>query len=279
MSVQPASVARSADRPPAWSWSLVPAALVSASAFALYGVQERWIGYGLLVAALAIAAIVDRPLAKHLALVAAGLAIISLTTLKADLSNSGMVRIFTALTLALVVPFVISRVLLRERVIVFPSRSGQRWSRLEWGYLALVLLLGYFVLPLYFIRSGVYHNWPAVPDADQIFRLFLGVNFVGLWDELFFICTVFAIFRQHFRFWQANLLQAVVFSSFLWELGYQFWGPALTFPFALLQGYVFQRTRSVPYIVTIHLSFDAIIFMILVHAHNPELFGIFVTAP
>ena len=34
--------------------------------------------------------------------------------------------------------------------------------------------------------------------------------------------------------WLANLLQAVIFVSFLWELGYQAWGPLLTFPFALV---------------------------------------------
>ena len=60
------------------------------------------------------------------------------------------------------------------------------------------------------------------------------------------------------------MLQSVVFVSFLWELGYQSWGPALTIPFALLQGFIFQRTRSLAYVVIVHLSFDAIIFMILV---------------
>ncbi len=149
----------------------------------------------------------------------------------------------------------------------------------EYGYLAVVLALGYLLLPAYFIGSGAYRNWPTVTEPDQIARLFVGVNAVGLWDELFFICTVFALLRQHFPIWQANLLQATVFVSFLWELGYQSWGPALTVPFALLQGYIFQRTRSLAYVVTVHLSFDVIIFMILVHAHTPAWFDVFVTAP
>ena len=118
-------------------------------------------------------------------------------------------------------------------------------------------------------------NWPTVTELDQIARLFVGVNAVGLWDELFFICVVFALLRRHFPFWQANVLQAVVFVSFLWELGYRGWGPVLTVPFALLQGYIFQRTRSLTYVVTVHLSFDLIIFMILVHAHTPAWFDIF----
>ena len=36
---------------------------------------------------------------------------------------------------------------------------------------------------------------------------------------------MFALLRQHFSFWQANVLQGEVFVSFLWELGYQAWGP------------------------------------------------------
>ena len=142
-----------------------------------------------------------------------------------------------------------------------------------------MLTLGYLLLPAYFIGSGAYRNWPTVVEPGEIARLFVGVNAVGLWDELFFICTVFALLRRHFPTWQANLLQAVTFVSFLWELGYQSWGPVLTVPFAVLQGYIFQRTRSLAYVVTVHLSFDVIIFMILVHAHTPALFDVFVTAP
>ena len=108
-----------------------------------------------------------------------------------------------------------------------------------------------------------------VDSPELIARLFVGVGAVGIWDELFFICTVLALLRRHFPMWQANLLQAIVFVSFLWELGYQAWGPLLTIPFALLQGYIFVRTRSLAYVVTVHLLFDAVVFLVLVHAHNP----------
>ena len=70
--------------------------------------------------------------------------------------------------------------------------------------------------------------------------------------------------------WQANLLQATVFVSFLWELGYQAWGPLLTIPFVLVQAYIF-KLRSLTYVVTVHLLFDAVVFLVLVHAHNPGL--------
>jgi hypothetical protein len=135
-----------------------------------------------------------------------------------------------------------------------------------------VLVLGWLILPFYFITSGVYLNWPVVDTPDLIARLFVGVGAVGIWDELFFICTVFVLLLRHMHPLTANLLQAVVFVSFLWELGYQAWGPLLTIPFALLQGYIFLVTRSLAYVVTVHLLFDAVVFAVLVHAHNPGLF-------
>ena len=100
------------------------------------------------------------------------------------------------------------------------------------------------------------------------------MNAVGTWDELFFICTVFALLRRHFPTWQANLLQTIVFVSFLWELGYQSWGPLLTIPFALLQGYTFKLTKSLTYVLVVHLLFDAIVFAVIVYAHNgwPAIF-------
>jgi len=257
----------------------VAAALVCVSAVPLFGLQERPLGYTVLAAGLVLAAATDRALLRHLLLIAAGLVIISSMSLEADLTDAGMLRFTVTLTAAVAVPYAISRWVYREDVIRFPVGTGNRWSGFEFGYLALVVVGGYLILPVYFLGSGAYLNWPEITGPDEIARLFVGVNAVGLWDELFFVCTVFALLRRHFPFWQANLLQAVVFVSFLWELGYRGWGPLLTVPFALLQGYIFQRTRSLPYVVTVHLTFDVIIFGILVHAYNPGLADVFVTDP
>jgi membrane protease YdiL (CAAX protease family) len=206
--------------------------------------------------------------------------VISTVSLAADLSNAGIARFTVVLSLALLIPWLALRYVFREEdVMRFPWRTGRRWSRFEYTYLVVVLAIGYVLLPVYFIGSGAYQNWPPVTEPGMIARLFVGVNGVGLWDELFFICTLFAMLRRHFPMWQANVLQSVVFVSFLWELGYQLWAPVFTVPFALLQGFIFQRTRSLTYVVAVHLSFDAVIFMILVHAHSPQLFDVFLTSP
>ena len=177
-------------------------------------------------------------------------------------------------------PYALSRWVYRDRAIRFPWRGGGRWRPWQWVWLGAVVVLGWAILPFYFITSGVYRNWPVVDSPDLIARLFVGVGAVGIWDELFFICTVFVALRRHLADVTANLLQAVVFVSFLWELGYRAWGPVLTIPFALLQAVIFMKTRSLGYVVTVHLLFDAVVFAVLVHAHNPGLLdGIFLVSP
>lgn len=255
------------------------AALVCASAVLLFAVHVRPWGYVPLIAGVVLAWTVDRLLARHLALIALGQIIISTISLKADLSNAGIARFAAALGLAVVVPYVVSRFVFRERVIRFPMRGGWPWTRAQWAYIVVVIVAGYLILPYYFIGSGVYRNWPEVTGANEIGRLFVGVNAVGIWDELFFVATVFALLQRHFPVWLANLLQAVVFVSFLWELGYREWGPVLTVPFALIQGWIFSWAKSLPYVITVHLLFDAVVFGVLVHAHHPELFNVFITAP
>ncbi|WP_309128111.1 type II CAAX prenyl endopeptidase Rce1 family protein [Microbacterium sp.] len=284
----------------AWR-SLAPAVLVclAAPAFFVFGwTMAGWIllaagvGAGVLVersspAAMRVAAGAqpERPhpgdgnrgpsLTRDLGLIAIGLLIVHAIPLAAELDNLAMLRFTLALGGAVAVPYVISRFVFRHRAISFPWRAHRRWTRLQWGWLVAVLVLGWLILPFYFITSGVYLNWPVVDTPDLIARLFVGVGAVGIWDELFFICTVFALLRRHFPDSVANVLQAIVFVSFLWELGYRAWGPVLTIPFALLQGFIFLRTHSLAYVVTVHLLFDAVVFAVLVHAHNPGLLPLF----
>jgi membrane protease YdiL (CAAX protease family) len=264
------------EAPARASWKILPAALLAASALFLFGFMEPLVGYPLLAAALVSAVVVSRELAKDLALVGLGVGIVSTTSVEADVEWGSFFRIGTVLTLAVAVPFVIDRYVFKRRAITFPFRGEGRLTRIEIGYLVAVPFLGWLALPFYFIHSGAYENWPHITDASELGRFFVGVNAVGTWDELFFVCTVFALLRRHFPAWQANVLQSVIFVSFLWELGYRAWGPLLTIPFALLQGYLFARTRSFGYVLAVHLLFDAIVFLAIVHAHNPEWFPIFV---
>ena len=227
----------------ALSWKLVPAVLVSASGLLLFGLANDPAGYSLLALALIAAALIDRELMRHLALIAAGMGIVSLVPLHADLSLEHMTLMGGALALAVLVPWLVSRFAYREKIIRVPVNTGRKWPLTAKLYLIGVVALGYFILPVYLVSTGVYRNWPDASDPTIFWRLFLGVNAVGIWDELFFICTTFTLLRRHFPDWLANVLQAFVFCSFLWEPGYHAWGPLLTYPFALMQGYTLQLTK------------------------------------
>lgn len=254
------------------------ALLVCGAAVLLFAIHIRPWGYIPLILGVALAALVNRILARDLAIIAVGQLIISTISLEADLSNAGILRFALVLGGAVIVPVVLARLFRIPEV--FPRRPHKgRWTRAQWAYIGLVVVAGYLILPFYFLSSGVYLNWPDLPTGNDIGRLFVGVNAVGIWDELFFICIVFALLRRHFPLWAANVLQSLVFVSFLWELGYREWGPALTVPFALIQGWIFAKTKSLGYVITVHLLFDAVVFMVLVHGHHPDLFDIFITAP
>ena len=255
--------------------SFIAAAGISASGFTLFALEQQLIGYGLLLLSTLGALFVSKKLAKDLSLIAIGLFIMGFVPINTDISYEHMLVMGVAMAVIVTLPYLISRYLYKDYAIRFPWHFKEKWTREQWVYLAIVLVVGYLVIPLYMIATGVYENWPAARTTDEVTRLFIGTNALGIWDELFFICTAFVLFSRHFPFWIANILQAVLFTSFLYELGFESWGPVMIFVFALVQGYIFTKTHSLFYIVTVHLLFDFILFLVLLHAHTRTLFPIF----
>jgi hypothetical protein len=257
------------------SWRVAPLLIFVLSGVAIFALEWRLAGYLGVAVSLAIAFLINGSLFRDTLLVSIGVVTMSLVPITTDISWDHMLIMGSAMIIAVAVPYLLSRFAFKDHAIRFPVLTGKRWGRLEWGYLALVIVLGYLILPWYMIHSGVYMNWPDADNTSEVARLFLGTNALGIWDELFFICTSFALFRRHAPFWLANLMQAALFTSFLWELGFHAWGPLLIYPFALLQGYTFRLTKSLSYIVAVHLLFDFVLFLVLIHAHNREWFAIF----
>lgn len=260
------------------SWLRVRSALAAmlvVSSAAMFFVFDSPLGYLAQVFGLALAITVSWRFAREMALIGLPLLFIAQISVEANLEWGNIAVFGSVLIAAVAVPYVLSRWVFRDHAIRFPGRPNEQWTRLEWTWLALVLILGWLILPVYFIGSGSYQNWPAISEPSEVIRLFFGVGFVGIWDELFFICVVFALLRRHFPFWFANVLQAVVFVSFLWELGYRSWGPALTIPFALIQAWIFEKSRSIYYVITVHLLFDVMVFLVLLSAHHPQWVPIF----
>ena len=179
------------------------------------------------------------------------------------------------IALPVAIPYLVSLSFYRDHLVRFPLGHKRRWYRTEVAYIAFTATVAYLILPFYLASTGSYHNWTVEPGALNLFRLFIGTNGLGLWDELFFVATVLAIFRHYLPFRWANIAQAILWTSFLYELGFRGWGPAPIFIFALLQGQIFRKTGSLLYIIAIHLTLDFILYLALIHAYYPSWLPIF----
>ena len=217
----------------------------------------------------------NRDFAKHFLLLFISLAILGITPITTDISYPHMIGMGITLTLAFILPYLVSHFVYKENLIQFQWHHGRNWYKTEILYIVLTAVISYFLLPFYLKSSGAYINWSVEPGISNIIRLFVGTNALGIWDELFFICTVLGILRKYLPFFLANSIQAILFTSFLFELGFTGWGPLMIYPFALLQGYIFQKTDSLLYVITIHLTLDLILFLALIHAHHPTWIPLF----
>ncbi len=160
------------------TWALGPALVLCTSGPSCFALRDlgwtRLIGYGMIVAALVVALLLDRAgrthdLFRDLLLVAIGMLIVSVVSVKADVSWGNFVLVGTTLGLAVLVPYLVARFIYRDRRIRFPWAGAWPWSWQQWAYLAAVLGLGWLILPFYFISSGVYLNWPRCTPGTRSF--------------------------------------------------------------------------------------------------------------
>ncbi len=111
----------------------LPAIGVSLSAFVLFGLRLTIIGLAILFVSLLAAILIDREFGIDLSLIGLGVAIVSTTSVEADVAWPSFVRIGTVLGLAVLLPFLIDRFVFRRQVIRFPWRSHEKKTRLEIG--------------------------------------------------------------------------------------------------------------------------------------------------
>jgi len=136
----------------------------------------------------------------------------------------------------------------------------KRFRWLDVFYVVISIPLAWLAFELYFkvLNPWVPTHWhlPPQPAAEPSWRLFIGINCVGIWDELFFVNTVFAVLRSVFPFRVANVAQAVVYSSVLTRMAFTGIGPVLVFLFALTQGSMFEESESLVYVLLVHVIVD-----------------------
>lgn len=218
-----------------------------------------------------------RQFAKDILLIYISLLILGITAINTDISYAHMLAMGTTLFIAVALPYFVSRFIYRDNLVKFKFHHGRAWYKREIAYVFLTAIVCYFLLPYYLANTQSYLNWRVDPGVSNVVRLFIGTNVLGIWDELFFISTVLGILRRFLSFSLANIVQSVLFTSFLYELGFRGWGYIMIFLFALIQGYVFKKTESLFYVITIHLTLDFILFLALINAHHPTWIDIFIT--
>ncbi|OHA65190.1 MAG: hypothetical protein A3E07_02660 [Candidatus Wildermuthbacteria bacterium RIFCSPHIGHO2_12_FULL_45_9] len=249
--------------------------LLCASTVVLVALQLHiygWILWGIGMTSLLLC---KREFSKNILLLYLSIAVFGFTPINTDISSFHIVTMGAALFLALGIPYSISRFIYKDHLVRFRFHHGRGWYKSEVMYIGLTLIVTYFLLPFYLQNTGAYANWNVDPGISMLSRLFIGTMGLGIWDELFFINTVFVIFQRFLRFFWANLFQGILFSSFLYELGFTGWGFVMIFFFALIQGWVFKKTDSLLYVITIHVALDAVLFLSLIHAHHPDWMPLF----
>ena len=231
-----------------------------------------WVAMGLGVTLLLLASPHFR---KDILLIYLSLALLGITRIDTDVGYGHMAAMGLTLLLAVAIPYFVSRYVYKDYLVRFRWHHGRNWYKKEIFYVFFTVAVSYLLLPYYLSSTGAYLNWSVEPGLSFLTRLFIGTNALGIWDELFFVSTVLGILRRFLPFGWANIVQSVLFTSFLYELGFTGWGPLVLYPFALLQGYVFHRTESLLYVITIHLSLDLVLYLALIHAYYPDWIPLF----
>jgi len=210
---------------------------------------------------------------KSVTLLAWLLVVLFFTRIDGDTGNTHVLEL--ALTLGvgvLLVPALLAKYWLKDPLDYSWFRG--RWSRRMWLWFPLGFVLAFGFMWTYFniLTPTLHHSWPLPlegPRSAALWRLFWGCNFVGVWDELAFINFVFVILSRYVGFREANLAQAVFFTSFLHEMAFVGWGPVVIYFFALIQGLTYKRTGSLFYIILLHLMIDTILFYMIANRWYP----------
>jgi hypothetical protein len=256
-----------ARRTSLWLTAAAMVLVVGLKSVPTFGLPWHWPGFALLAAALWVGRRDDDPnWPKVLVLLAYTVILLWFTRIDGDTGDVHVRELALKLGVGiLVIPALAARYWLREP-LDYSWLSG-RWTPGMWLWLPAGFILAFAILGLYFnvLTPNLHLSWPlpapgAPRQAEAMWRLFWGCNFIGFWDELAFINFVFVLLSRRFSFAEANFAQAVFFTSFLHEMAFVGWGPPFIFAFALIQGYTYRRTRSLLYIVILHLAVDSVLF-------------------
>lgn len=192
------------------------------------------------------------------------------------LSNENFLALGIPFTLVIVLPAVIQH--FGDRGAIRYRFWPVHWRRADVIYTILSIPLAWLVLKSYewgnrfLFDDELFRHWvlPPEPDAGAIRRLFIGINLVGIWDELFFVNTCFALLRSLFAFRVANAIQAVIYTAVLFDMAFTGCGMVIVFLFAWTQGAMFEKSESLLWVLIVHLIVDYFLVAFIVQTYYPD---------
>jgi len=181
--------------------------------------------------------------------------------------------------IALLAPFFVAVILL-PTVVLRRTDPGviqfrflpTKFRRADLVYTIISIPLAWGIIKLYWYFSPhMPYQWylPPEPAAEEVWRLFIGINSVGIWDELFFVNVVFRVLRSLFPFAVANAAQAVVYTAVLCDMAFTGIGPIVVYGFAWTQGAMFEKADNLLYVLLVHIIVDVFLFAAIVGHHYP----------
>ena len=233
---------------------------------------EQWLLGGISAAVFAASLMRESPTRRlrYLAL-ASAVVVLAAAPISTRTDNQHSLTMALFFLAALVLPTLI---LWRQNIITFkfwPDKLD--WVDVAYTLLSVPLAWGGFRLYFGVLSPEVPFNWtlPPAPDTEELLRLFLGINAVGIWDELFFVNIGYAVLRTLFPARVANPAQAVLYTAVLYDMAFTGWGPLFVYTLALTQGAMYERSKVLLYVLVVHLIVDYFLFQEIVSAYYPGL--------
>lgn len=238
-------------------------AILLAVAYATLAVVHNPLGWLVLVVGIVGASVrLRREALIYYYIVAVSLVALYLTPISAGNSPLNVAVSLFALATALAIPYASSHVMFKHSLIHLAVDFRRRWARPEWIMFAVSIGISVTFLGLFFLTGDAYKHWKLDTTYDVIVTFAL-IMLIGIWEEFYFIASVFGVLKKFLPAVYASALQAMMFSGFLFQFGFQGWIIPFTFIYAFAQGLTFYKFRNLALNISIHFTVDLAVFVLL----------------
>ncbi|HET6462378.1 MAG TPA: hypothetical protein VFH33_01135 [Candidatus Krumholzibacteria bacterium] len=210
-------------------------------------------------------------LRRNLGILLGCIAVLAFAPIHTGLDTRHMAILFLCFVAVVVGPSIIMGVIAPGEI------SWRFWprhfSKRDLIYTAVSIPLAWWVINTYFfhLNPTLASHWvlPASYNVHAVQRLVIGINTVGIWDELFFVNTVYGLLRGVFPARVANVAQAVVYTSVLYDMAFTGHGVWIVYLFALTQGVMYEKSRVLLWVLIVHLIVDLWLVLAILQWHYP----------